>query len=272
MPGNRHPDRHSASQAIPVPQPDAWPGDHRIALLQHAAETAVDAEVASVAAFRLDLTPSAVAALYPCLSLEERQRAVRMHRDSDRRRYVVGRARLRQLLAERLDTSPVHVALGYGPHGKPRLEGEQAKSGWQFNLTHCGETALAAVARHTPVGVDMEVVRALDDAESLATGFFSSREIAAYQALSAAERALGFFYGWTRKEAFLKALGEGLSRPLADFDVALSPREPPRILRVGNVPGERCGWRLYSIGPVVGLVAALVVAEPAAFAHVPAAH
>lgn len=254
---------HSSSFTIPVPQPDTWPGDQRIALLQHACDTVVTQDVAELTAIRLDLRPSLVASLYPSLSLGERQRAMRIRSDADRRRYVVARARLRQLLAERLQVRPADVAMGYGPHGKPQLDGLQARSGWQFNLSRCGETALAAFARHAPVGVDLEVVRSLDDADNLATGFFSSRESGTYQSLPAAERPLGFFYGWTRKEAFLKALGEGLSRPLADFDVALAPREPARILRVGATAGERCGWKLYSIGPVVGLVAALVVADPA---------
>ncbi|HEX5393791.1 MAG TPA: 4'-phosphopantetheinyl transferase superfamily protein [Rhodocyclaceae bacterium] len=256
---------HSSSSVIQSLRPDAWPADHRVALLQAAAQTVVSAEVANVVAIPLDLTPGGVASLYPCLSMAERQRAVRIHRDADRRRYVVGRARLRQMLAERLEVKPTQVMLAYGKHGKPQLDGHQAKSGWQFNLSRCGETALAAFARHTPVGVDLEAVRLMDDADNLAAGFFSSREVCAYQSLLAAERPLGFFYGWTRKEAFLKALGEGLSRPLADFDVALAPREPACILRVGATAGDRCGWRLYSIGPVVGLVAALVVAEPATY-------
>lgn len=257
MPGKTFP----FASVIPVPQPDDWPAEQRIALLQATARAAVDGDVATVTAIRLDLTPGVVASLYPCLSIAERQRALRIHRDSDRRRYVVARARLRQMLAERLELKPAQVRLAYGPHGKPQLEGHQADSGWQFNLSRCGETALAAFARHTALGVDLEAVRVLDDADVLAAGFFSSREIRAYQGLSAAERPLGFFYGWTRKEAFLKALGEGLSRPLADFDVALAPREPACILRVGATAGD-CGWRLYSIGPVVGLVAALVVAAP----------
>jgi 4'-phosphopantetheinyl transferase len=254
---------HSSVSVIPVPQPDAWPADHRIALLQTAAQAALSEDVATVAAIRLDLTPGAVASLYPCLSIAERQRAVRIRRDSDRRRYVVARASLRQMLAERLEVKPAQVMLTYGKHGKPQLDGHQANSGWQFNLSRCGETALAAFARHTPVGVDLEAVRVLEDAENLAAGFFSTGELTAYRRLTPAERPLGFFYGWTRKEAFLKALGEGLSRPLADFDVALAPGEPARILRVGATAGEACGWQLYSIGPVVGLVAALVVAQPA---------
>lgn len=196
---------------------------------------------------RLDAEPGATDKLAQCLSDTERDRAGRFVFEGDRRRFIVGRAQLRHLLASRLGTWPNLVELDYGPRGKPRLSGGYAGADLRFNVSHCGDVALYAFADGREIGIDVEAVRELRDADAIAASFFSPRENEAYLALEPRERPLGFFRCWTRKEAFIKALGDGLHFPLDAFDVSLAPGERARILRVGDVAGSACGWTLHDV-------------------------
>jgi 4'-phosphopantetheinyl transferase len=207
---------------------------------------------------RPDVGPDAVSASAALLSDGERQRARRFAFDRDRNRFIVTRALLRQLLAVRLGVGPESVELVSGARGKPALGGRFAASNLRFNVSHCEDVAVYAFSSGREVGVDVEAVRELPDADDVAARWFSPREYATYRALEPGERALGFFQCWTRKEAFIKALGDGLYHPLDRFDVSLAPGEPARILRVEDAPGERCGWGLEGFSPVPGFVAAVV--------------
>ena len=151
--------------------------------------------------------------------------------------------------------------LRYGAHGKPELAGRFARSGLRFNVSHCDDVAVYAFSCGPEVGIDVEAIRALPDAEAIARRFFSRRENAAYLALDQRDRPLGFFQCWTRKEAFIKALGEGLSHPLDSFDVSLAPGEPAELLRIEPVPGDDRAWRLESFSPAPGYVGAVVVED-----------
>jgi len=213
-------------------------------------------EVVSV---RLDAEPAAVGEFAQCLSDGERLRASRFVFDRDRRRFIVGRARLRHLLASRLGVQPDAVELVYGPRGKPALARHFARSGLRFNVSHANDVAVYAFALGREVGIDVEAVRVIRDADDIAARFFSRRENEAYLALDPRDRPLGFFNCWTRKEAFIKALGDGLYHPLDRFDVSLAPGEPARILRVESTPGDGCGWALHSFLPGPGLIGAIVV-------------
>jgi 4'-phosphopantetheinyl transferase len=192
------------------------------------------------------------------LSPDERRRAARFVFERDRRRFIAARARLRQLLGERLGVSPEKVQLAYSSAGKPSLAPGYERD-LRFNLSHCEDVAVFAFADGREVGIDVEAVRELEDAGEIAARFFSPAEDEAYRGLPERERPQGFFNCWTRKEAFIKALGSGLSHPLDSFAVSLAPGEPARILRAGGVPGERCGWTLQGFVPGPGLVAAVVV-------------
>ena len=172
---------------------------------------------------RLDIDAAPLAEL---LSADETERARRFAFERDRRRYIVARARLRQLLGERLGTAPESLRFVYEPHGKPALARRAGQRDVRFNLSHCGEIAAYAFAEGREVGVDIEEVRELPDADQLALRFFSRRERAAYLRLPRRERPRGFFNCWTRKEAFVKALGVGLSHSLEGCDVALTSFEP----------------------------------------------
>jgi 4'-phosphopantetheinyl transferase len=188
---------------------------------------------------RLDVGQEAVHALSAWLSDEERQRAGRFRLARDRRRYTVTRGRLRQLLADRLRTHPRSVALCYGAHGKPRLAPGSAAADWRFNVSHSGDLALLAFCRGRELGIDVEALHAVQDADTIAAWYFPPRELAAFLSLAPSEKALGFFAGWTRTEALGKALGDGLRRSPARSDAA--------------------GWRLQGFCPEPGYVAALAV-------------
>lgn len=207
---------------------------------------------------RLTARPAAVRAAAALVADAERRRANRFAFARQRRRFIVARARLRRLLGTRLGVRPEAVELVYGAQGKPALAGRFGGVDLRFNIAHSGDIVVYAFATGGEIGVDVEAVRAVPDSDAIAARFFSSSERAAYQALRPRERPMGFFNCWTRKEAFLKALGAGLSQPLDRFDVSLAPDEPARILRVGDTPGERCGWRLDSFSPARGFVGAVV--------------
>jgi 4'-phosphopantetheinyl transferase len=195
------------------------------------------------------------------LSADERHRAGRFAFARERRRYIVARARLRQLLGERLGAAPESLRFVYNPHGKPALARCPGQRDLRFNVSHCGGVAAYAFAEGREVGVDIEEVCELPDADDIAMRLFSHHERGAYLRLSLRERPQGFFNCWTRKEAFLKALGEGLRHHLDRCEVSLAPGEPARILRFGEIPGDACGWVLeeLSLGP--GLAGALVAQD-----------
>jgi 4'-phosphopantetheinyl transferase len=209
-----------------------------------------------VVTIRLDAEPQKLPALHTVLSEDEKVRAARFRHERDRRRYIVARARLRELLAERLGAVPQSIRFQYGRNGKPALAAPYAETGLSFNLAHCEDVALYAFAQ-AEVGVDVEALRALDDADAIAARCFSRRENETYLALPMEQRPLGFFNCWTRKEAFVKALGEGLSAPLQAFDVSLAPSEPARLLRVDRVFAQASPWRLDAFSPLPGFIAAV---------------
>jgi len=235
--------------------PEPGPNPHVVA------ETArlVPGDPYEIVVFRLDTEPEAIRASAALLSDAERQRASRFAFDHDRRRFIVGRAQLRRLLAARLGVRPETVELVYGPRGKPALSRCFADSEVRFNVSHSGDVAVYAFALGREIGIDVEAIRVICDADDIAARFFSRCEYEAYCALDRSDRPLGFFNCWTRKEAFVKALGDGLYHPLDRFDVSLTPGVPANILRVESTPGEDCGWTLDSLVPEPGFIGAVVV-------------
>lgn len=191
------------------------------------------------------------------LSPEEWGRARRFRFERDRRRFTVARGVLRTLLGQYLGIDSRSIEFSYASHGKPFLAGALSAQRLYFNVSHSGELALYAIAREREVGVDIELVHTIDDAQQIAERFFSLAENAALRALPAEVKEEAFFTCWTRKEAYIKALGEGLSLPLHEFDVSLTPGEPARFL--GAVDREHAlRWTLRELDPAPGYVAALV--------------
>jgi 4'-phosphopantetheinyl transferase len=208
-----------------------------------------------LAVARLDEGAEGVAALATLLCPTEKDRAARYCFERDRRRYIVARGRLREFLAERLGQTPRAVQLVQGRSGKPML----ASGALHFNLAHCEELAVYAFCADRPIGVDVEAVRAMPEADHIAARFFTRAETAAYGSLCPQNRMLGFFHCWTRKEAVVKALGQGLSMPLDSFAVSLAPGEAARVLQMNGRHGDG-GWRLHSFAPREGFVAAVAIA------------
>ncbi len=211
--------------------------------------------------WRIPLDPSdtVVSELASILDVDERARAARFHAVIHRTRFVVGRALLRRVLGQYLGLRPEEVAFVYGEHGKPALRGEATIGGLRFNLAHSKDLALLAVVCGREVGVDLEALRALEDAERIVARFFSTREQADFFRVAPELRQLTFFRGWVRKEAYIKAIGKGLALPLGDFDVTLAPGDPPRLLRVQDQPDEPNRWALAELSPGVGFVGAIAV-------------
>ena len=192
------------------------------------------------------------------LSADERQRAERFHFERDRRHFVVGRGILRALLARYLGDEPNSLCFDYGPYGKPALGGAH-KNQLRFNLSHSHGLGLYAVAHGREMGIDLEYVRPIAEMEQLAERFFSTQENAILRVVAAEQRALAFFNCWTRKEAFIKACGEGLSMPLNRFTVSLTPGEPARLLSSDDGFQDGSRWCLRELALPAGYVGALVV-------------
>ena len=210
---------------------------------------------------RLDVAHEEECAALAMLSPAERERVAHFVFPTERRRYTVARATLRRLLGARLDVRPESIDIVYRSLGKPALGPRFSASGLRFNVAHCDDVAVYAFSFASEVGVDVEAVRWFADADDVATRFFSRAENNAFTALEPAWRPIGFFNCWTRKEAFVKALGSGLLHPLHSFDVSLAPHEAARILRVGKTPGERCGWSVSSFVPALGYIGAVVTEQ-----------
>lgn len=208
----------------------------------------------------LDSPPLPMSALEDTLDRSEYARASNFHFQRHRLRYVAARGLLRMLLGRYLNVDPSAVLIQYGPFGKPALaQDEGCIQHLSFNLAHSDGVALIAVTRNRDVGVDVERVRPLRNLERLAERVLSGRERAWLAALDDADRVHAFYRCWTRKEAFLKALGHGLTRPLDRFEVSMWSREPARLVRIEWAPEEIGRWSIAQLEPVAGYGAALAV-------------
>ncbi|HWQ32050.1 MAG TPA: 4'-phosphopantetheinyl transferase superfamily protein [Blastocatellia bacterium] len=187
--------------------------------------------------------------LWQILSPEERSRAERFRFAQHRDNHIAARGLLRLILSRYLSLDPAQLRFSYGAWGKPALTAETDGDRLRFNLSHSGELALYAIAEGREVGVDLELMRADFTEAAVAQRTFSPREFAALSALPASEWTRGFFNCWTRKEAYIKARGEGLSLPLDQFDVSLAPAEPARLLRVLSDERETRRWQLKELFP-----------------------
>ena len=194
--------------------------------------------------------------LLKLLSADERSRAERFVFDRDRDRFIVSRATLRRLLARSLGVVPHSITFRQGLHGKPALATD-AKL--RFNVSHSGDHGLVALAVGREVGVDIENVRTSLNPLELAIRFFSPVERAALQALSPAKRHDAFFVCWTRKEAYLKALGLGLSLRLDSFDVEVRPEVTMALMRTAHDSNRNSIWAMYKLTVDPGYAASLVV-------------
>lgn len=197
------------------------------------------------------------------LSPPERERALRFHFDRDRDAFVRSHAAVRRILADYLGKAPGELQFLTGPAGKPFLAPAEDSLGLEFNLSHSGELALVAVAQ-SAVGVDVERWDGRVEFLELAEQFFSPNERAALRALTQDSQALmaGFFNAWSRKEAYIKATGDGVAKGLHHFDVVLTPGERAGLLADRTDPMATTRWVLEDLRIDQGYSAALVVRAP----------
>lgn len=205
----------------------------------------------------VDETPSLA-----LLDAAERQRADRFLVPDARACYLQCRAALRTLLGGYLGRHPADVCIGVAPHGKPTLT-EAAEAWLCFNVSHSDERALVAVASRRPVGIDVERIRPDLDHEEMAVHHFAPEERAALARLPAAERCDAFFWYWTRKEAYLKATGDGLMTPLDSFHIVPAAAHAPVHVAVIGQPQASQRWTFHDV-PVPREYAGALVVEGAA--------
>ena len=192
-----------------------------------------------------------LSALACLLSPDERARADRFAVSEPRRQFVFGRALLRQLVGACATVDPVTLAFDRAPRGKPFLSQPVVNGDLRFNLSHSGRIVAIALARGRDVGVDIEAIACQGDWRLLAERIFSPRELRELHALPTRQQPQAFFDGWTRKEAYLKATGEGLTEALTAIEVTLAPGREPELLRVpaGTEGGSRWTLRVVPLPP-----------------------
>jgi 4'-phosphopantetheinyl transferase len=211
--------------------------------------------------WRVDL--EAIAADEPrwqqVLSSDELTRAARYHFARDRQRFVAARAWLRTILAGYLRTDPNRLTFTYSQKEKPSLGPAFDVSDVSFNVSHSGGIALLAFTRRREIGVDVEQIRRDSDLEAIARRFFSTHEQSQLAALPGDERTDAFFRCWTRKEAYIKATGDGLSLPLSQFDVSLAAGGNNALLATRPDGSEAGRWLLREVPAGPGYIAAVCV-------------
>lgn len=207
----------------------------------------------------LDLSASQVKSLQDSLARDELSRAGQYQFQKDRDHFIVARARLREILGRYLKTAPQELRFCYGPYGKPALVANIDKQTLHFNVSHSHGMALYAITREREIGIDLERVRPGLMDEKLAECCFSPQEVGQLHKLPENLQQKAFFTCWTRKEAYLKARGEGLHLELDSFDVSIAPGEPAALLRSSAGPEEISRWSIYDLDVGPDFAAALMV-------------
>ncbi|MEN6606722.1 MAG: 4'-phosphopantetheinyl transferase superfamily protein [Bryobacteraceae bacterium] len=207
----------------------------------------------------LDVSARELERLVRSLSEEEQARARRYIVESARVHFAAARGILRDILSRYLGLPPAEIRFTYGKSGKPALAGEINTAALRFNLSHSHGFALYAVTCGRETGIDIEKVRPEPSASQIAERFFSPCEAAALRELPPELVPAGFFLCWTRKEAYIKACGEGLYMNLKNFDVSLTPGEPAKLLAVRDDASEASRWSLMDLKPHPHYTAALAV-------------
>jgi 4'-phosphopantetheinyl transferase len=198
----------------------------------------------------LDQPQGCYAALRSTLSPDERAKTDRFHFEADRKRHVLGRGITRNLIGRILDRPAESLQFEYSASGKPALA-RLHESNLEFNVSHSGDLVLVALSHGRILGVDVERINPRMSTAEIASRFFSPGECRALAELPADLQCPAFFCCWTRKEAYLKARGDGLALPLDQFDVAFVPGAEPRLLETRHDPAEASRWalRALDVGP-----------------------
>ena len=193
------------------------------------------------------------------LSTDEQMKAGRYRFEDNREEYIIARGLLRHLLGSYCTKDPRNLQFHYNPYGKPALSSEAGPHRLTFNVSHAHGFVLYVFTRGREVGIDLERIRPEAAHDGVAERFFSSREVSTLRALPRHAQPIGFFNCWTRKEAYIKARGEGLTIPLNQFDVSLVPGEPAALLESRVDPADTNRWTLRSLDMGTQYIAALAV-------------
>jgi 4'-phosphopantetheinyl transferase len=244
---NVRPSRDPASPGVGVPPRASMPFTYS------------DQATAQVHLWRIRAPADWAPAMLEVLDYAERVRAGRLRDPAHRTRFLFHHVAVRRILASYLDQRPEDLVFAAGAHGKPRLAAGAAQR-LAFNLSHADALAVLAVARDVELGVDIEGQASGQRHATLARRGLSPSERARFGALLPRDRASAFLRCWTRKEAYLKATGDGLSIPLTDISVSLDA--DATLIAVDTRPGACDGWSLHNLAPAPGFVGALAVAAP----------
>lgn len=193
------------------------------------------------------------------LSADERTRAQRFYFEKDRRHFIIRRGILRTILGRYLNIEPHQVQFCYGYNGKPALADAFGKGRIHFNLSDSEGLALYGFSRDHEIGVDIEHIHDVPEMDQIAEQFFSVRENDVFRTLPKSKKKEAFFNCWTRKEAFIKAIGDGLSRPLDKFDVSLVPGERARLQRMDGDSKGASRWSIQELKLALGFTGAFAV-------------
>lgn len=242
---SRSSDLNSSDSDLKVTEGCTWPIDR------------IDVWTFSVAG-----TDEAYEQMRALLTPDELARADRFIVDSPRHRFVMGRGSLRLILASYLNCQPREVIFEYGEHGKPTLMNTVA-AGLRFNASGSYDLAACAVTMDRELGIDIENTRRTKDFDQIVERFFTAAERDAYRRLTTEEKHAAFFRGWTRKEAYLKATGSGLTRPLASFEITLAPGDEARLVADERIAGAPQRWTFLDIAPGEHYAGSLVIADDA---------
>jgi 4'-phosphopantetheinyl transferase len=190
------------------------------------------------------------------LSRDERDRAMRFHFERDRSRFIAGRGLLREVLSSYLKIEPARLQFAYGPSEKPILKIFPRHRTLHFNLAHSNDLILIALTRACAIGIDVEKIRPIPDPENLARHFSSPSELLKLMTLPREKRLPAFFNLWTRKEAYIKATGNGLSDVIKEVEVSFFPGEPARLAAISGNTQVAADWTLVELNPAAGFKAA----------------
>lgn len=206
----------------------------------------------------LDIAAASLERSWRLLDEQERGRAERLVFERDRRRFVACRGSLKTVLAAYLGVGADRVLIGVDARGKPRLIHPASTASLRFNVSHSGELAVFAIGRGREVGIDIERVRPIPDMDSIVERHFSPIEQIEFRSVAREYAPEAFFNCWSRKEAYLKATGRGLSFPSARLSVSLAPGKPAALRGVQGLPQEAARWSLRAFVPRPDYVGALV--------------
>jgi 4'-phosphopantetheinyl transferase len=218
---------------------------------------------AHVWAAALDISSELLCAYAKTLSGNERERARRFHFERDQKHFIAGRGTLRAILGSYLKMQPAGLQFEYGPRGKPMVAKIEDNPTLHFNLAHSDGLLVVAVTEHCSIGVDVERVRLMEQADDLVERFFSPNEAKKLRGLPVHQRTRAFFNLWTRKEACLKATGDGIAERLHEIAVSFLPDEPVRVLNAfSDTEPATAVWTLAELSPAEEYAAAIAAAAP----------